>query len=49
VDQAVQSASEALGPKCLIGKRLRPFGLVWSDEGTLCGGREDPFLGEEAT
>jgi hypothetical protein len=43
VDQAVQGAPEALGPKWLNGNRLRPSGLVWSSEDTLCGGRGDPF------
>jgi hypothetical protein len=43
VDQVVQGASEALGPKWLTGNRLRPSGLVWSGEDTLCEGRGDPI------
>jgi hypothetical protein len=43
VDQVVQGAPEAFGPKWLTGNRLRPSGLVWSDEDTLCGGRVDPL------
>jgi hypothetical protein len=42
VDQAIQCAPEALGPTWLIGNRLRPSGLVWSSEDTLCGGHGDP-------
>jgi hypothetical protein len=41
VDQVVQGASEALGPKWLTRNRLRPSSLVWSDEDTLCGGYGD--------
>jgi hypothetical protein len=41
--QVVQGAPEALGPKWLTGNRLRPSGLVWSGEDTLCGGRGDPL------
>jgi hypothetical protein len=37
VDQAVQGAPEALGPKWLTGNRHRPSGLVWSGEDTLVG------------
>jgi hypothetical protein len=48
VNQDVQGSPDALGPKCLTGNRHRPSGLVWSGEDTLCGGREDPFLGGEA-
>jgi hypothetical protein len=48
VNQVVQGSPEALGPKWLTGNRHRPFGLVWSGEDTLCGGRGDPFLGGEA-
>jgi hypothetical protein len=43
VNQVVQSAPEALGPKWLTIDRLRPSGLVLSDEDTLCGGRGDPL------
>jgi hypothetical protein len=44
VNQVVQGASEALGPKWLIGNRLRPTDLVWSgDVDTLCVGRGDPL------
>jgi hypothetical protein len=43
VDQVVQGAPEALGPKLLTGNRLRPSDLVWSGEDTLCGGRVDPL------
>jgi hypothetical protein len=43
VDQVVQGASEALGTKWLTGNRLRPSGLVWSGEDTLCEGRGDPI------
>jgi hypothetical protein len=39
----VQAAPEALGPKWLTGICLRPSGLVWRDEDTLCGGRGDPL------
>jgi hypothetical protein len=48
VDQAVQGAPEALGPKRLTSNHVQPFDLVWSDEDTLCEGRGDPFLSEEA-
>jgi hypothetical protein len=37
VDQAVQGAPEALGPKWLTGNRHRPSGLVCSGEDTLVG------------
>jgi hypothetical protein len=43
VNQVVKGASEVLGPKWLTGNRLRPSGLVWSGEDTLCGGRGDPL------
>jgi hypothetical protein len=43
VDQLVQGAPKALGPKWLTGNRLRPSDLVWSGEDTLCGGRGDPL------
>jgi hypothetical protein len=43
VNQVVQGVPEALGPKWLTGNRLRPSGLVWSGEDTLCGGRGDPL------
>jgi hypothetical protein len=43
VDQTVQDAPKALGPKWLTGNRVRPSGLVWSGEDTLCGGRRDPL------
>ena len=43
MNQGVQGPPETLGPKWLTGNRLRPFGLVWSDEDTLCGGRGDPL------
>jgi hypothetical protein len=43
VNQVVQGAPEALGPKWLTGNHLRPSGLVWSGEDTLCGGRGDPL------
>jgi hypothetical protein len=49
VNQVVQGASEVLGPKWLTGNRLRPSGLVWSGEDTLCGGAwRPPSFGEEA-
>jgi hypothetical protein len=38
VNQVVQ---ETLEPKCLTGNRLRPSGLVWSREDTLCRGCGD--------
>jgi hypothetical protein len=48
VDQVVQGAPEALGPKWLTGNCLRPSSLVWSGEDTLCGGCGDPLpLGEK--
>jgi hypothetical protein len=37
VNQVVQ------GAKWLTGNRLRPSGLVWSDDDTLCGRRGDPL------
>jgi hypothetical protein len=43
VNQVVQGALEALGPKWLTGNRLQPPGLVWSGEDTLCGGRGHPL------
>jgi hypothetical protein len=43
VDQVVQGAPEALGPKWLTSNRLQPSGLVWSGEDTLCRGRGDPL------
>jgi hypothetical protein len=43
VNQVVRGALKALGPKWLTGNRLRHFGLVWSGEDTLCGGRGDPL------
>jgi hypothetical protein len=43
VNQVVQGSPEALGPKWLTGNRHRPFGLVWSGEDTLCGGRGVPL------
>jgi hypothetical protein len=43
VDQVVQGSPEALGPKWLTGNRHRPYGLVWSGEDNLCGGRGDPL------
>jgi hypothetical protein len=43
MNQVVQGAPEALGPKWLTGNRLRPSGLVWSGEDTLCRGRGDPL------
>jgi hypothetical protein len=42
VDPVVQGSPEALRSKWLIGNRHRPFGLVWSGEGTLCGGMWRP-------
>jgi hypothetical protein len=42
VNQVVQGAPEALRPNWLTGNRLRPSGLVWSGEDTLCRGRGDP-------
>jgi hypothetical protein len=47
VNQVVQGVPEALGPKWLTSNRLRPSGLVWSGEDTLCGGPGDPFLSGE--
>jgi hypothetical protein len=44
VDQVVQGVSEALGHKWLTGNRLRPSGLVWSGDDTLCGRRGDSLL-----
>jgi hypothetical protein len=44
VNQVVQGALEALGPKWLTGNRLRPSDLVWSGEDTLCGRHGDPLL-----
>jgi hypothetical protein len=41
VDQVVQGAPEAMGPKWLTGNRLRPFDLLWTGEDTLCGGCGD--------
>jgi hypothetical protein len=43
VDQVVQGAPEALGPKWLASNRLQPSDLVWSDEDTLCEGRGEPL------
>jgi hypothetical protein len=43
VNHVVQGAPEALGPKWLTGNRLRPSGLVWSGEDTLCEGRGNPL------
>jgi hypothetical protein len=43
VNQVVEGAPEALGPKWPTGNRFRPSGLVWSGEDTLCGGRVDPL------
>jgi hypothetical protein len=43
VDQVVHGAPEALGPTWHTGNRLRPSGLVWSGEDTLCGGRGEPL------
>jgi hypothetical protein len=43
VNQVVQGASEALGPKWLTSNHFRPSGLVWSGEDTLCRGRGDPL------
>jgi hypothetical protein len=43
VNQVVQGAPKALGPKWLTDNRLRPSGLVSSGEDTLCGGRGDPL------
>jgi hypothetical protein len=43
VDQVVQGAPEALGPKWLTGNRFRPSDLVWIGEDTLCGGRGYPL------
>ena len=43
MNQVVQGALEALGPKWLTGNRLRPSDLVWSGDDTLCGGRGDPL------
>jgi hypothetical protein len=43
VNQGVQGSLEALGPKWLTDNHLRPSGLVWSGEDTLCGGRGDPL------
>jgi hypothetical protein len=43
VNQVVQGAPKALGPKWLTGNRLRPSGLLWSGEDTLCRGRADPL------
>jgi hypothetical protein len=49
VNQVVQGAPEALGPKWLTDNRLDPpawCGVVW----TLCvGGVETPFLSGEAS
>jgi hypothetical protein len=35
VDQVVQGAPEALGPKWLTKNRFQPSGLVWSGDDTL--------------
>ena len=43
MDQVVRGAPEALEPRWLSGKRLRPSGLVWSGDDTLCGGSGDPL------
>jgi hypothetical protein len=43
VNQVVQGVPEALGPKWLIGNRLRPSDSLWSAKDTLCGGRGDPL------
>jgi hypothetical protein len=43
VDEAVQGAPEALGPKRLTSNRLQPSDLVWSNADTLCEGRGDPL------
>jgi hypothetical protein len=43
VNQGVQCAPEALGPKWFTSNCLRPSGLVWSGDDTLCGGRGDPL------
>jgi hypothetical protein len=43
VNQGVQGLPEALRPKWLTDNRLRPTGLVWSGEDTLCGGCGDPL------
>jgi hypothetical protein len=43
VNQFVQGAPEALGPKWTTGNRLRSSGLVWSGEDILCGGHGDPL------
>jgi hypothetical protein len=43
VNQVVQDALEALEPKWITGNCLRPFGLVWSGDDTLCGGCGDPL------
>jgi hypothetical protein len=42
VNQCVHGSPEALGPKWHTGNRLRPFGLVWSGENTVCGGTWRP-------
>jgi hypothetical protein len=42
VNQIVQGASEALGPKWLICNHFQPSGLVWSGENTLCAGCGEP-------
>jgi hypothetical protein len=48
VNQVVQGASEALGPKWLIGNRLQPSAWCGAAR-TLCVGNvENPFLGGEA-
>jgi hypothetical protein len=47
VDQVVQGAPEALGPKWLTGNRLRPSDLGGVTR-TLCAGDVDtPFLEEK--
>jgi hypothetical protein len=43
VNEGVQGSPKALGPQWLTGNRLQPFGLVWSDEDTLCRGRGVPL------
>jgi hypothetical protein len=43
VNQGVQGAPEPWSLGWLSGNRLRPSGLVWSGEDTLCGGRGDPL------
>jgi hypothetical protein len=48
VNQVVQVAQEALGPKWLISNHLRPSSLVWSAKDTLLRDVEIPFLGLEA-